>query len=208
MKALNDWAINNLGAWIADCGALFLMIALVLAVVLIVALIAGAVRKAAHKKKEKKFDSELAAANSVAADADAVRAEAEQVRAEAEALKSENENLRAETESLKAELTKKQHAIDELTARMVSAAKAPKPAQDDDDEDEYYDDYGDETSDIKVTLKFDRLKNNWIIRRSDSDKTFRRVPTKQEAIVVAKDLAKRLNAQLVVHKKDGKFQRI
>ena len=83
-------------------------------------------------------------------------------------------------------------------------------AQDDDDDeyDEYYDDYGDETSAVKVTLKFDRIKNNWIILRSDTDRTYRRLATKQEALVIAKDLARRLHAQLVVHKKDGKFQRI
>lgn len=82
------------------------------------------------------------------------------------------------------------------------------PPDDDDDDDEYYDDYGDETSAVKVTLKFDRVKNNWVILRTDTDRAYRRLATKQEALVVAKDLARRLHAQLVVHKKDGKFQKI
>ena len=52
------------------------------------------------------------------------------------------------------------------------------------------------------------MRNAWIILRSDTDRTYRRLATKQEALVVAKDLARRLHAQLVVHKKDGKFQRV
>ena len=52
------------------------------------------------------------------------------------------------------------------------------------------------------------MRNAWIILRSDTDRTYRRLATKQEALVVAKDLARRLHAQLVVHKKDGKFQHI
>ena len=49
---------------------------------------------------------------------------------------------------------------------------------------------------------------NWVILRSDTDRTYRRVATKQEGLPVAKDLARRLHAQLVVHKKDGKFQKL
>lgn len=92
--------------------------------------------------------------------------------------------------------------------------KQPEPQQevaaaDEEDEyDEYYDDFGDASSAVKVTLKFDRAKNSWIILRSDTDRTYRRMATKQDALVVAKDLARRLHAQLVVHKKDGKFQKI
>lgn len=95
-------------------------------------------------------------------------------------------------------------------AKKTAAAKpAPEPViEDDDDEDEYYDDYGDETSEIKVTLKYDRIKMNWVIYRSDTNRTYRRLNTKQEGLAIAKDLARRLHAQLVVHKKDGKFQKI
>lgn len=93
-----------------------------------------------------------------------------------------------------------------------STVKTEQPVVDDtaaeDEYDEYYNDYGDDNSAIKVTLKFDRLKNNWVIMRSDTERTYRRVATKQEALVIAKDLARRLHAQLAVHKKDGKFQKV
>lgn len=100
-----------------------------------------------------------------------------------------------------------------LQQRIADAADKPEktaaPGDEEDDEyDEYFDDYGDENSAVKVTLKFDRMRNAWIILRSDTDRTYRRLATKQEALVVAKDLARRLHAQLVVHKKDGKFQRV
>lgn len=97
----------------------------------------------------------------------------------------------------------------EKPKKQTKPAPAPEPEPQDDDDDDYYDDeYGDETSAVKVTLKYDRLKGNWIILRSDSDRTYRRVATKQEALTLAKDLARRLHAQLAVHKKDGKFQKV
>ncbi len=112
--------------------------------------------------------------------------------------------LKAENAQIKAQA---------LQQRIADAADKPEktaaPGDEDDDEyDEYFDDYGDENSAVKVTLKFDRMRNAWIILRSDTDRTYRRLATKQEALVVAKDLARRLHAQLVVHKKDGKFQRV
>lgn len=133
--------------------------------------------------------------------------------------------LRAENSQIKAQAMQKQLAEQSAartprqSAEQAAEARkttrtAAKPVEvdetpDDEDEyDEYYDDYGDESSAVKVTLKFDRVKNNWIILRSDTDRTYRRMATKQEALVVAKDLARRLHAQLVVHKKDGKFQKV
>lgn len=111
--------------------------------------------------------------------------------------------LKAENAQIKAQA---------LQQRIAAADKTEKTAAPDDEEDdeydEYFDDYGDENSAVKVTLKFDRMRNAWIILRSDTDRTYRRLATKQEALVVAKDLARRLHAQLVVHKKDGKFQHI
>lgn len=104
----------------------------------------------------------------------------------------------------------KSTATRSTAAKKAPAAKpAPEPViEDDDDEDEYYDDYGDATSDVKVTLKYDRIKMNWVISRSDTNRTYRRLNTKQEGLTIAKDLARRLHAQLVVHKKDGKFQKV
>ncbi|MDE7164711.1 MAG: DUF2188 domain-containing protein, partial [Clostridiales bacterium] len=72
-------------------------------------------------------------------------------------------------------------------------------------DDEYDNEFGDENSAIKVTLKFDEEKNDWVIDRSDSNRAYRRLATKAEALPIARDLAKRLQAQLIVHNKDGKL---
>lgn len=149
-------------------------------------------------------------------------------------LESENNRLKAENAQIKAQALQQQIAETNRPARSrekaETTATADKPVQraktvkqkepepepieteteeDEDNEyDEYYDDYGDENSAVKVTVKFDRPKNNWVVLRSDTEKTYRRLGTKQEALIVGKDLARRLHAQLVVHKKDGKFQKV
>lgn len=105
--------------------------------------------------------------------------------------------------------TEKTEAAEKPVVKRTAPVKQPEPEPEpDDEEDEYYDDYGDASSAIKVTLKYDRVKANWVIYRSDVTRAYRRLATKQESLDVAKDLARRLNAQLVVHKKDGKFQKI
>ena len=66
--------------------------------------------------------------------------------------------------------------------------------------------FGGEDSEIKVTLSYDKMKMDWVIHRSDSERTIRRLPTKHEALPIAKELAKKLGAQLIVLKMDGNFQ--
>ena len=112
--------------------------------------------------------------------------------------------MQDDVNKLKAETARATESRAARTAKKPASVREPE--YDDDDDDEYYDDYGDASSAIKVTLKYDRIKMNWVILRSDTDRTYRRVATKQEGLPVAKDLARRLHAQLVVHKKDGKFQ--
>lgn len=314
MKGLNDWAVTNLGQWVVDCAALFLILAVGLVVILILACIIAANISAGKNKKIRKL-KEANAALGEPFDEEAVR---ESIRAEYEEqyanagsgmsddekiallgkideltndnaqkqrtidrlndelasagvaaqgdnaelldriseLQAENENLRRaadedertnlklanENSLLKAENAQiRAQALQQKLADERRAAK-PEPAEKhvekkkeepdvvivekkaaekksetkkaetqpskSDEYDEYYDDYGDETSAVKVTLKFDRNKGNWVILRSDTDRAYRRLATKQEALNIAKDLARRLKAQLVVHKKDGKFQRI
>ncbi|MDE7463411.1 MAG: DUF2188 domain-containing protein, partial [Clostridiales bacterium] len=97
------------------------------------------------------------------------------------------------------------------SAPKKKAAKPvePEPEEEEYEDDEYEDDeYADDTTDLKVTVKFDRIRNKWVIKRSDSDRAYRVLQTKQEALVYAKDLASRLHAKLAVHKKDGKFQKV
>lgn len=138
-----------------------------------------------------------------------------QLQHEIDILKAENAQLRSQARSSSAAAPAaakvKFSDAEQAKKQQAAAAKAKKPAAppvDDDDADEVDNEFGDETSAIKVTLKFDKEKNNWVISRSDSARAYRRMSTKQDAVMVAKDLARRLHAQLVVHKKDGKFQRV
>ncbi|MBD5131814.1 MAG: DUF2188 domain-containing protein [Clostridiales bacterium] len=127
-------------------------------------------------------------------------------------LKEQIETLTAENTALKNEVAaqNEQAAEDEKPAKKTAKKPAPAPVEDEDDygEDEYDNEYGDENSALQVSVQYDRMKMNWVVLRSDSPRTYRRCDTKQEALPLAKDLAKRLHAQLVVHKKDGKFQKI
>ena len=54
MQALNDWAIKNLGTWVTDCAALFLILALGMLIILLITFIIVAYRHAYNKKKFKK----------------------------------------------------------------------------------------------------------------------------------------------------------
>lgn len=144
-------------------------------------------------------------------------------------LKAENSQIKAQAlqqqlavqQSAAQQTAKKPAAKSEQQPQRSASAKTAKTAKQveqpqyeetvpasEDEYDEYYDDYGDATSEVKVTVKFDRIKNSWVILRSDTDRAYRRLATKQEALGIAKDLARRLHAQLVVHKKDGKFQKV
>lgn len=60
---------------------------------------------------------------------------------------------------------------------------------------------------IKFIVKYDRAKDSWVVKREGVDRAVRRVDTKEEAMTVARALCKKYNANLVVHKKDGKFQK-
>lgn len=117
----------------------------------------------------------------------------------------------AKTQAAKAAPQKQQKAAPDV--KFVRPDKAPKPsaakpAEPDDDADEVINDYADSNTTVKVTLKYDRNKSNWVISRTDiPTRAYRRVATKQEALIIAKDLAKRMHCPLVVHKKDGKFQK-
>lgn len=97
----------------------------------------------------------------------------------------------------------------------ASAAKAPQKsaqkttpvvnrAAENDERDE---EVMDENSRVKYTVKYDRAKMNWIIVKEGNERPTRRVATKSEAMQVARELSKKHDAALSVHKKDGKFQK-
>lgn len=129
-----------------------------------------------------------------------------ELREELNAMRMENASLRTQIHSTPAPAPAEQPARVKRQEPAVSTVE--DYADEEDEEDEYDDEYGDENSDVKVTLKYDRIKMNWVIYRSDTTRAYRRFTTKQEALVIAKDLARRLHAPLVVHKRDGKFQKV
>lgn len=61
---------------------------------------------------------------------------------------------------------------------------------------------------VKFTVVYDRIKDSWVIKKDGVDRVVRRVDTKEEAMLLARELCKKYNARLVVHKKDGKFQKV
>ena len=58
------------------------------------------------------------------------------------------------------------------------------------------------------SVKYDRAKGSWVIARAGQQRPVRRVATKEEALKIARELAKKTGAGLYVHKKDGKFQKV
>ena len=53
----------------------------------------------------------------------------------------------------------------------------------------------------------DKEQKNWIVKIDGGERASKRCATKEEALKVAKDLAKKKDADLSVHKKNGKFQK-
>ena len=59
----------------------------------------------------------------------------------------------------------------------------------------------------RYIVKYDSKTHEWIVLKAGNTRATRRVKTKQEALAIAKELSKNSDASLVVHKKDGKFQK-
>ncbi len=61
----------------------------------------------------------------------------------------------------------------------------------------------------KVTYRilYDKESKTWEIRKDNAKRVIRRVKTKKEALEIAQELSKNQDVNLVVHKKDGKFQK-
>lgn len=54
---------------------------------------------------------------------------------------------------------------------------------------------------------YDREAAEWTIKKDGASRVIRRVKTKEEALKLAKEFSKNGDASLIVHKKDGKFQK-
>ena len=59
----------------------------------------------------------------------------------------------------------------------------------------------------RYRVVFDKEQKNWVVKIDGGERASRRCATKEEALKVAKDLAKKKDADLSVHKKNGKFQK-
>lgn len=60
---------------------------------------------------------------------------------------------------------------------------------------------------VTYRVVYDKEQRNWIVRIDGGERASKRCATKEEAMKVAKDLAKKKDADLSVHKKNGKFQK-
>ncbi|MBQ4049367.1 MAG: DUF2188 domain-containing protein [Clostridia bacterium] len=60
---------------------------------------------------------------------------------------------------------------------------------------------------VRYRVIFDKNTHTWIIKKDNAKRVIRRVRTKEEAMRIAKELSKNQETALVVHKKDGKFQK-
>ena len=99
-----------------------------------------------------------------------------------------------------------------FVATMLLKDKIVKKREEEDDEDEYevtasFDDMQQKPP-AAYSVKYDRAKGSWVIARAGQQRPVRRVATKEEALKIARELAKKTGAGLYVHKKDGKFQKV
>lgn len=82
---------------------------------------------------------------------------------------------------------------------------------DDVDDDEPKDDKEDKKdapkSRISYRIMYDKETKTWEIRKDMAKRVIRRVKTKKEALEIAQELSKNQDLNLIVHKKDGKFQK-
>lgn len=60
---------------------------------------------------------------------------------------------------------------------------------------------------VSYRILYDRETKTWEVRKDNAKRVIRRVRTKREALEIAQELCQRQDLNLVVHKKDGKFQR-
>lgn len=198
----------------------FVIACAVLLLTLIIFIIVASV-KAKKRKKRARLAEEQKEANAAepalaydpgdynedAGQVENYKAENEQLFAENEHLSEENEQLKEQVKQLKEKHSFAQDENEKLRS-IVSARSNAATADDDDDEIEIKEDSKSANTSIKYTVKYDRDKNSWVIKKDGTDRVVRRVTTKEEAMKIAKDLSKKYNADLVVHKKDGKFQKL
>ena len=59
----------------------------------------------------------------------------------------------------------------------------------------------------KYRVTYDKEKKDWVVKKDGAQRATKRFPTKEEATEFAKEIAKKNDTSLAIHKKDGKFQK-
>lgn len=168
-------------------------------IVLILVLVIG--KK--HRKQAKNEEPQKAEVQQ--AEPEAVEEEAEEEAEDdgAEELVPEQEEAPAEEKkpakrtAKKAEKKQPEKAAEEKKSAKAKKEEAPKEKK------------GEKNMDDNQTYRivYDKEQKNWIVKIDGGQKASRRCKTKAEALEVAKNLAKKKDADLSVHKKNGKFQK-
>ena len=60
---------------------------------------------------------------------------------------------------------------------------------------------------VSYRILYDKETKTWEVRKDNAKRVIRRVKTKKEALEIAQELSQKQDLNLVVHKKDGKFQK-
>lgn len=189
MEAIKQFCYEY-GFWI-------LLAACALILLLVIILLAVSSKKAALKKQNKLLSDNNARYSREIND---LRYQNDRMLA----AKTQSENERADREETAAPPRAEKPQTEDFDNRLHATIE---------EEDEYevsaaFDETSDKPSAAAYTLKYDRAKTSWVIMKSGQERPVRRVQTKDEALKIARELAKKTGAGLYVHKKDGKFQKV
>ena len=149
------------------------------------------VRESMQRMSAQEEEAQRAAAREAAQaqSAPSEAAQAQSAPSEAEQLEFDDEQEVREADAAKAEAEAEETASNSVAYYNKAAVVSQKGGT------------------TKYSVVYDRAKDSWVIRKAGVDRVVRRVDTKEEAVRVARALCKKNDAHLVVHKKDGKFQK-
>lgn len=132
----------------------------------------------------------------------------EQKKEKAEPVRNQNrDELKKETQSVRrSESGSEQKSGKKVVRKEESMAK---PVQKADPKSESSDQVEEEESKRPQSYRilYDKETETWEVRKDNAKRVIRRVKTKKEALEIAKELSQNQDLNLVVHKKDGKFQK-
>ena len=123
--------------------------------------------------------------------------------------KKEAEKKPEEVKAEPAEEPKVLSKKEEKPADKKASSKKPAKAINEEPKEEKKEEEEVEEKEENQTYRivYDKEQKNWIVRIDGGKRASRRCKTKEEALKVAKELAKKKDADLSIHKKNGKFQK-